>query len=326
MKLFWRLSKAMRKAVELRRSIRGPKRPSWDPTYETLALVLHHYSKRSLWLPLAVQRRASEGLLAGAPIVRACFRERLLAHGVKAERLRHESVSSKPRYLLYLHGGGYSIGSLKSHRHWVARLSKVLDAEAYAIDYRLAPEHPFPAQLQDAVAAYRFLVHEQKIDPARLVVAGESAGGGLTVSLLVELLRLGEVLPACAFVISPWVDLRMTAASIDANEPFDFVSRPVLEAFARRFVSASDRSNPMASPVLADLSGLPPLLIHAGEAECLRDDAAALAQRAKDCQVEVESEIFEDMIHAWHLFGPLIGEYTDPAIAAIERFVAAKVP
>jgi acetyl esterase/lipase len=218
--------------------------------------------------------------------------------------------------LLYLHGGGYSIGSLRSHREPVSRLCAESGVRGLLVDYRLAPEHRFPAQLVDAKAAYRWLL-DAGIDPSRIVVAGESAGGGLTLSLLVSLRDEGAPLPAAAICVSPWIDLEMRGASMTYNARFDYVSREVLEVYARRFVARSERRDPLAAPVHADLRGLPPMLVLAGGAEVLLDDARALTARARDAGVDVRLEIEDDMIHAWPLFSGM-----PSARRAIERMAA----
>ncbi len=301
---FWTFAKGVRKLVQLRRRVRGPLRPSWDETYETLALVLHQYSKRSVHLPVSVQRRIAAGFFSKSPVVKQTKLQREQLGGVPASWLRRSNTDPS-RVLLYLHGGGYVIGSVDTHLDLLARLCRGSGSSVVAIDYRLAPEHIFPAQLEDALAAYRALL-AGGVEPHRLVVGGESAGGGLTMSLLVKLRDEALPLPAAAFCISPWVDLEGLGASMEHNERFDYVNRKILRAFAGHFVSERDLRNPLAAPCYADLSGLPPLLVQAGGAEVLLDDANILAERAKQAGVDAELDIWPDMIHAWHAFAPLI--------------------
>jgi|HubBroStandDraft_6_1064221.scaffolds.fasta_scaffold291274_1 monoterpene epsilon-lactone hydrolase len=285
--------------VRLRRRLRGPMRPSWDDRFETWATVLHHYAKRSLVLPLSAQRRAAAGVMAprGGPDVRY---ERVVAGGVKSEWFVPASCDES-RVLMYLHGGGYCLGSIDSHRDPVGRLCSFAKVRGFVIDYRLAPEHPFPAQLDDALAAYRWLL-DQGIAPSRIVVAGESAGGGLALSLLIALRDSATPLPAAAVCVSPWVDLEVTGQSMQDNARFDYVSRRILLQYARYFVPNGETRNPLAAPIHADLRGLPPLLVLAGEAETLLDDATRIAARAREHGVDVTLEIEPDMIHAWPLF------------------------
>jgi acetyl esterase/lipase len=303
--MMWQLVRGVHGVVRLRRKMRGPKLPSWDARYETLAAVLHHYAKRSTWLPLAIQRHAATKLLRPTKATERCRFDKvqLGARRVAGEWFRHDDDSDA--VLLYLHGGGYSIGSIDTHRDFIARLSHKAGVVGFAVDYRLAPEHPFPAQLEDALLAYEHVLAAGH-DAGRVVVAGESAGGGLTLSLLLKLRELGRPMPAAAVLISPWIDLEMTAPSIDENEAYDFVNRKTLEAYAKRFVTNDQRRDPLAAPIHADLRGLPPLLVHAGGAEALADDASRIAERARDAGVEVELTIYPEMIHAFHLFGGFI--------------------
>jgi acetyl esterase/lipase len=303
---------AMQALVRVRRRMRGPMRPSWDERFETWARFLHHYGKRSTVLPLAVQRWLLDAA-PPTPLVRSMRFEKVSAGGVPAEWF-HAPGSDPGRVLLYFHGGGYSIGSIDSHRDFIARLCVAASATGLAVDYRLAPEHPFPAQLDDALAAYRWLL-DRGVDPARLVVGGESAGGGLTLSTLVALRDRGDPLPAGALVISPWVDLECDAPSLHANERYDYVSRRALKVFARRFVRERDLRNPLAAPLHAALHGLPPMLVQAGGAESLLDDARRLAARARDAGVEVTLEIEEDMIHVFQMFAAIL----EPGRAAVAR-------
>jgi len=291
--------KAIRAVVRVRRRLRGPLRPSWDENFETWATALHHYAKRSTALPLSVQRQAAHVAVPRPEKSDARF-EPVQARGVPGEWFHH-GAADESRVLFYLHGGGYSIGSIESHRDVILGLSRASNMTGFAIDYRLAPEHPFPAQLEDALAAYRFLL-ERGVDPKRIVIAGDSAGGGLTLSTMLSLRDRGEPLPAAAFLISPWVDLEAGGSTMDHHEPYDYVSRRALAAYTRRFVSKRDVRNPLAAPLHAELEGLPPLLVHAGGAEVLLDDSRRIVERAKKAGVSVTLEVSDDMIHAWHLF------------------------
>jgi acetyl esterase/lipase len=222
------------------------------------------------------------------------------AGGVRSEWIRPVRCDES-RVILYLHGGGYCLGSIATHRDFVGRLCLAAHTRGLIIDYRLAPEHAFPAQLDDARAVYGWLL-AQGVDPSRLVVAGESAGAGLTLSLLVALRDSQMPMPAAAVCISPWVDLEVTGESMRENARFDYVSRDVLSKYARYFVPTGDLRNPLASPLHADLSRLPPMLVIAGGAETLLDDARRIADRAQNQGVAVTFEVEPDMIHAWPLF------------------------
>lgn len=223
------------------------------------------------------------------------------------------------RVVLYLHGGGYVIGSPRSHRHLAAAIATAAGARALLLDYRLAPEHPFPAAVDDATAAYRWLL-DQGVAPRGIVIAGDSAGGGLTVATLLALREAGVPLPAAAVCISPWVDLTCGGDSYRTKADADpIVRRGGVEEMARAYLGATPPRTPLASPLFADLRGLPPVLIHVGSEEVLLDDAVQLAARAKAAGVDATLEIYDRMIHVWHWFLPMLDE-APAAVEAIGRF------
>jgi len=225
--------------------------------------------------------------------------------------------------VLYLHGGGYVIGSPRSHRHLAAAIARSARASTLLPDYRLAPEHPFPAAVDDAVAAYRWLLDRGQT-PERMVLAGDSAGGGLTVATLLALRDRGLPLPAAGVCISPWVDLTLSGASYDAKAATDpIVTRDGVTEMARAYLGQTEARTPLASPLFADLSGLPPLLIQVGSEEVLLDDSVALAKRAKTAGVDATLEIWPSMIHVWHWFLPMLDE-AQAAIDVIGAFVQAR--
>jgi epsilon-lactone hydrolase len=225
--------------------------------------------------------------------------------------------------LLYLHGGGYVIGSPRSHRHLAAALAKATGAATLLPDYRLAPEHPFPAAVEDAVAAYRSLL-DRGAGPGRIVIAGDSAGGGLTVAILLALRDRGLPLPAAGVCISPWLDLTCGGASYEEKAASDpIVTREGVSEMARAYLGAADARTPLASPLFADLAGLPPLLVQVGSEEVLLDDAVGLAERAKTAGVPATLEIWPDMIHVWHWFFPMLDE-GQQAIDSAGAFARAK--
>jgi len=248
--------------------------------------------------------------------------ERVNAPVAPAEWLRPPSAEPG-RVVLYLHGGGYVIGSPRSHRHLAAAIAAAAGASALLLDYRLAPEHPYPAAVEDATAAYRWLL-DQAIAPERIVVAGDSAGGGLTVATLVALREARVPLPAGGVCISPWVDLTCSGASYAMKAAADpIVRRAGVEEMARAYLGATPPRTPLASPLFADLRGLPPLLIHVGSDEVLLDDAVQLAERAKAAGVDATLEIYDRMIHVWHWFLPMLDE-AQTAVEAIGRFVRSR--
>lgn len=235
---------------------------------------------------------------------------------VKANGARSDAV------LLYLHGGAYVFCSPRSHRHLVAALSEATGFAAFAPDYRLAPEYPFPAAIEDSVAAYRWLL-EQDIAPNRIVIGGDSAGGGLTIATMLKLREAGLPLPAAGVCISPWVDLTLAGASYTANNEA-IATRDRLAGYVKLYLTDDkDVRHPLASPAFADLKGLPPLLIQVGAAEPFYDDSLKLNAAAVTGGVDTTLEIWPEMIHVWHYFYPMLTEGRQ-AIARIGEFVKAK--
>jgi monoterpene epsilon-lactone hydrolase len=226
------------------------------------------------------------------------------------------------RVILFLHGGGYMSGSIASHRHLIAQAAREAGTRSLALGYRLAPEHPYPAALEDALTAYRYLL-EQGFAPHHIAIAGESAGGGLAVATLVSLREMGLPLPACAWCSSPWVDLEMSGSTMATKDSVDpLIHRPYLEELAAAYLRGADPRGPMVSPIHADLHGLPPMLIQVGSAETLLDDAVKLAGTAGAAEVSTTLRVWPDMIHAWHLFHPQL-EAGRLALAEAGAFVRA---
>jgi len=225
------------------------------------------------------------------------------ANGVTAE-WTFTPGDSRDAALLYLHGGGYVIGSLDSHRHLVAEAGRAAGCAALALDYRLAPEHPFPAPVEDAVSGYRYLLG-RGIRPGRIAIAGDSAGGGLVVAAMVAIRDAGLAQPGCGWCISPWVDMEASGESMTSRAAIDpTVQKAGILDMARLYLGGADPRAPLASPVHADLTGLAPLLIQVGAAETLLDDALSLARVAGAADVFVELQVWPEMIHVWHLFHP----------------------
>jgi acetyl esterase/lipase len=248
--------------------------------------------------------------------------ERVSAPAAPAEWLRPPGAVAG-RVVLYLHGGGYVIGSPRSHRHLAAAIASAAAASALLLDYRLAPEHPYPAAVDDATAAYRWLL-DQAIAPEHVVIAGDSAGGGLTVATLLALRDRGVPLPAGGVCISPWVDLTCGGGSYRTKAAVDpIVTQAGVAEMAQAYLGNVSPRTPLASPLFADLRGLPPLLIHVGSDEVLLDDAVQLAATAKAAGVETTIEVWERMIHVWHWFLPMLDE-AQSAVEAIGSFTRAR--
>jgi acetyl esterase/lipase len=222
--------------------------------------------------------------------------------------------------ILYVHGGGYVIGSINTHRELINRFSKAANARVLALNYRLAPEHPFPAPVDDATAAYRWLL-SQGIQPNRVVVSGDSAGGGLTIAALVAIRDAKLPTPAAGVCLSPWVDMEGTGETMTTKASVDpMVQKQGLLEMASLYLSGKDPKSPLASPLYADLKGLPPLLIQVGEAETLLDDANRITQRAKAAGVQVSLEVWPEMIHVWQMFAAVLPE-SQQAIDGMGKFV-----
>ncbi|MGQ4467018.1 alpha/beta hydrolase [Streptomyces violaceoruber] len=231
-------------------------------------------------------------------------------------------TASGPGRLLYLHGGGYLAGSPDTHAGLAGELARRAGLRAVSVDYRLAPEHPFPAAVDDGLAAYRELL-STGTDPQDLVLAGDSAGGGLGIATLLAAREAGLPQPAAVALFSPWVDLTLTGGSIRSKEGADPIfTEADVRAYADLYVGAGDRAAPLASPVFADLAGLPPLLVQAGANEVLLDDAVRLAGRAGADDVEVTLEVGPGLPHVYQLhYGRL--EEADAALDRAARFLTA---
>jgi epsilon-lactone hydrolase len=225
--------------------------------------------------------------------------EEIRLNGVPAEWV---DAGDSERTILYFHGGGYVSGSPMVYRSPTVFLSRLAKARVLAVDYRLAPENPFPAAYDDALAAYRWLVTEGGVDPGRLSVVGDSAGGGLTASLLLGVRDAGLPLPSCAVVYSPMCDLSLSSPSLNDKDRDPYVTRRIVEFMAEQYLAGADSRDPRCSPVYGDFSGLPPFLVLVGEAEILHDDAVRLAQAARAAGVDTTLESWPHMVHVWPMF------------------------
>ena len=227
------------------------------------------------------------------------------------------------RVMLYVHGGGYVQGSLASHRNLVFEIARSMKGKVLNLDYRLAPEHPFPAAVEDTVNAWAELL-EMGIDPKKASFGGDSAGGGLVIAALVSARDKGLPMPSCACCISPWTDLVGSGRTMDTKALEDpMVNRAALEFFSDFYADKEDKSHPLISPLFANLAGLPPLLIQVGTAETLLDDSRRLATRARYAGVDVSYAEWEGMPHIWHIFAPLL-EKSRKAIIELGEFVERK--
>jgi epsilon-lactone hydrolase len=283
---------------------------------EELKFVLELVGSADLGTLTLQERRALMGS-AGAPPPAGTRVEPVDADGVPAEWVTSAGVTGE-RVVLFFHGGAYHLGSPAGLRNLRALLSATAAARVLSAGYRLAPEHPFPAAVEDALTAYRWLI-AGGTDPRQVVISGNSSGGGLALAALVALRDAGDPLPGAAVALSPWTDLDLAGESLRTRAAADVMLTPdgAREA-ADWYLAGQDPRHPYASPLYADLRGLPPILIQAGDAEILRDDSARFAVAAQAAGVDVTLEIWDEMPHVWHAFAGLLPE----ADQAVERIGA----
>jgi len=243
-------------------------------------------------------------------------RNKSISEDVKIEKFKIGQIpaewisilgANEEKVYFHLFGGGYIMGTLESRRWIPYHISRVTNLRCLNIEYRLAPEFPFPAALEDAIESYRWLISEN-FDPKKILIGGESAGGGLTIATLLKLRELKLPLPAGAILMSPWADLTGSGKSIITNQKFEPLIKDGIENMANSYAQKEPLKNPLISPIFADLKGLPPLLIQAGGIEALVDDSITLANRAKEAGVEVTLEIYENMTHVFQNFGEELSE------------------
>jgi acetyl esterase/lipase len=277
------------------------------------------------------QRAAARALISKGELGRTPAQQRAEFDELFADRPLGDDVTLTPRTLggvpaldvkvegadgegviLYLHGGGYMVGSARTGANLAAPLARRTGLSAVSLDYRLAPENPFPAAVDDALAAYEELVQSGR----PIVIAGDSAGGGLALATMLAARRDGLPLPAAAVLFSPWTDLTLSGTSLDNRGDFDpLFSRAHIEAYAEHYLAGHDPKDELASPLLGDLTGLPPLLIQVGSAEVLLDDALQLAVRAAEQEVDVSLDVVAGAPHVY----PLMVGLMDEADAALTR-------
>jgi acetyl esterase/lipase len=309
--------------VAIRRLFRGPLQQGWTWRQETTVRFMRWGVRWMGQRGLAWMKQ----LLVLVEPSPAALRRRFGLEPVRAGlapgwwfRPPHGQVQVR-RVLYYLHGGGYVFCSPATHAHLVVHLARTSDARALALDYRLAPEHPFPAALEDAVAGYQWLL-DAGFASSEVVIAGDSAGGGLALATLLSLRDSGDPLPAGAVLLSPWVDLRARDESITENAPYDYLGGlpDFLDQVARAYAGTDDMSHPLISPLYGNLAGLPPLLVHAGEDEMLHGQVTRLVSKLQEAGVPVTFECWPSVIHVWHAFGRLFPE-GEEATTSIARFI-----
>ena len=239
--------------------------------------------------------------------------------GLEIFKFRPNNLSHR-NAILYLHGGGYCIGSTSSHRPIIERLCADFGGAVYSLDYRLAPEHNFPVPLIDSTLAYQWLLSEG-YSSSELAIVGDSAGGGLTLSTLINLREEGISLPSSGVLISPWLDLSSSGKSITKNEKIDpIINRETLNSFADKYLNGALPTTHLASPLFAELNDLPPILLQVGDMEMLFDDSIRLKEKAADYDIQLELKIWNKMVHVWHIFAPILPEGR-AAITEIASFI-----
>lgn len=236
---------------------------------------------------------------------------------------RQEPSTESTSHILYFHGGGYIMGNPETHLGVTTAIAKLSGATVWSVDYRLAPENPFPAAIEDAVSAYRGLL-ELSPSPDRIVIAGDSAGGGLTVASMLKAKSLGLPMPAGLVMLSPFADLALSGWSHSVSKERDFMADPeTLAEMAGSYASGEDRSNELISPIYGDLAGLPPMLIHVGSEEVLLSDSITLAEKAGAARVPVELKIWPEMPHVFQLYAKFL-EAGDKSVEEISNWIAAQ--
>jgi epsilon-lactone hydrolase len=310
-------------AASMRRLVRRRRRPAWSLKLE--GTIAAHRGAWSTMPAIGIVRWRNVGE-ALTPVKTDGLTPRYVAHDGPDGSVKgawFESPDATDGVLLYFHGGGFCFGSLRTHGQLIGALARATRARTFALDYRLAPEHPAPAAIDDALAAYRSLL-AQGISPDRIVLAGDSAGGTMVLSTLLALRDNRDALPVAGVALSPWVDLGCSGGSFQRNAAFDVVGDVLCRLAAATYLAGADPRRPDRSPLFADLAGLPPLLLQAGEAEVLVDQIRVFARQAADACVEVRLHVYEDMVHVWHLQPDATPE-AQRAIDEIGAFVQARV-
>jgi acetyl esterase/lipase len=246
--------------------------------------------------------------------------ERVSAGGVDGEWISPADAPQE-KAILYFHGGGFRLGSVASHRDLIAQIALASGCRALAVNYRLAPEHRFPAALDDALAAYGWMLG-RGLEPGNIAFAGDSAGGNLVLAAMLALRERGLPLPVSAALMSPWTDLAATGASYVSRAEADPIhQRPMILALAKNYLGRQgDPCDPLVSPLHADIKDLPPLLIQVGDRETVLDDSVMFADKARAAGVEVELQVWDGMIHVFQMFGAELPE-AHQAIASIAGFL-----
>jgi acetyl esterase/lipase len=299
-------------AVTARRLREGPMRPSWSWGFEVVADAMKKRAHALGALDAVAQRRAWSTMTAPAPILRRVQRRDGTLAGLRCAWFEPKSGAKSATTILYLHGGSYVFGSIDTHAEVCGRIALATSCKLVSIEYRLAPEHPFPAQLEDALAAAKAI-------EGAWIVAGDSAGGGLAVSTAIAV----EKKPRAMILLSPWVDLTARGGSLERNARYDYGEQRDFDRWIDWFLGGAKADDPRASPTFADLSQLPPTQIFVGSAEMLFDQVEAFATKLRAAGVPVDLHVDPDMIHNGPLFAGVFARCA-AAYDAMAAFVATK--
>lgn len=245
--------------------------------------------------------------------------ERFNAEWIQPANARKDFV------IMYCHGGGYVLGSAKTHRAMIAKIATETGVQAFSVNYRLAPENPFPAALDDTLHAYEWLIKENHFSPKQIILAGDSAGGGLALATLLALKSQGKEMPLTAFVMSPWTDLTVSGESVHKNKKQDAVLEHFdIPAWARMYYGTYAPQHPLISPLFGDLAGLPPILMQVSEDEILFDDSKRFAWKAHEAKVKVELQKWKGLVHVWQLFWLYVPEGRE-ALTQIKLYLLKRI-
>ncbi len=263
-------------------------------------------------------RKETENTTALIPLPKSTKYKNVKVENIEAEWITCGDID-KNKVFLFMHGGGYYRGSVATSRAVVARISKEAKVKCLSIDYRLAPEYPFPAAIDDTFLTYKWLLNEG-VDPQNIIVSGQSAGGGLCLALLLKIKENNFSQPLGAVALSPWTDLSQTGKTMVTNKKNDpIISKKYLDRFAKLYFPNSNNMSHLASPIIGELSGLPNMLIQVGSAETMLDDSKRFYEKAKKANVNAKFEIWEDMFHGWHSYAHILKD-AEKAIISIGKF------
>jgi epsilon-lactone hydrolase len=291
--------------VSVRRLLRGPLLPNWSWGLETATHFMKAQASTAFDIPnLADGREYEDALVFRSPAAAQVNIEPVLLP-VKGHWYQPKFGAGEVT-VLYLHGGGYTYYS-KAHHNLIALVTLAVQSRTFALDYRLCPEHPFPSQLEDALAAYRWLL-EIGVAPERLVVSGDSAGGNLALALLLAIREARIPSPALAVCLAPWTDLSNSGDSMTRNAAYDWIEQRMARQWAEWFCQGTSAGSPLVSPIHADLKGLPPIYIQAGSAEILHDMICAFVDQAEKQGAQVRLDVWPNMTHDFQAFGDITPE------------------